>query len=143
MPAETKEVNLFFKDLDSDHKKALQQERRDSNKEWLLSVGRRLKCARVDVGISQQETTDILLCSINHASDIETGNADFKISELRTLCETYHCTPNDILGYGSLSSVDIDINSTISKLSPRQKERLLSYVKLLSEDLCYIPESES
>lgn len=68
--------------------------------DFLMGIGPRIAAARSNAKYSQQKVAELLNCSANHISDIETGNATFTLFEFKKMCNLYGIDASDILEGG-------------------------------------------
>lgn len=118
-----------FNNLTKEERKQLKSQQRSETAVWLKEVGKRLRNARNASGMLQSDVSDLLMCSDNHSSDIETGLSDFAISELKALCERYNVSADIILNT-SVSSND-EFKDIIVRMTNNQLAQLRSYAKFL------------
>lgn len=64
-------------------------------------LGKRIKALRIEYGHTLQELADILDKGKSTLGNIENGRTLPSIRTFLKICEYYHTTPNDLLGYDS------------------------------------------
>jgi transcriptional regulator with XRE-family HTH domain len=64
--------------------------------------GKRIKLARLQAGLTQQELADMADLPQGHISKLERDKLNTKrirVDTLRRLCDVLHVTPNDLMEY--------------------------------------------
>lgn len=67
-----------------------------------ICLGDVFRYLRLSRGFKQEEVADFVFMNRSVYARKECGTSQFSICELLTLCDFYHVTPNDVLGYGSI-----------------------------------------
>lgn len=62
-----------------------------------VSIGRRVKIARIRKGLTQDELADIVGASAQHISNIETGKVTFRLITLINIANALGVTADDLL----------------------------------------------
>ena len=93
-----------------------------------MDVSKRLVELRKYCGLSQNALADIAGVSQSHLRRVELGQADITIGHLQLLCDAMSISLQDFFKEEDAS---IEISSTFSKLSPKQKTLLLAFIDSL------------
>ena len=95
-------------------------------------IGQRVKQARIDKGYTQAELGEVIGCSNNHMSHIETGHNNFSLSLLLNLFYAIYIDLKFFLMYTYYVEKDRMIDSEIAnKLSQCSPSTLLSVNKII------------
>lgn len=97
-------------------------------------LGDNLRISRERAGLSRRQVAEYLPRTVQIVGQYESGYANPSIAMLCKLCELYHCTPNDLLGY--------EQRRTTRNGSP--DEQTLEYLKNLGFSIsCYEKQGET
>lgn len=97
-------------------------------------LGDNLRISRERAGLSRRQVAEYLPRAVQTIGQYESGKADPSIATLCKLCELYHCTPNDLLGY--------EQRRTTRNGSP--DKQTLEYLKSLGFSVsCYEKQGET
>lgn len=93
-----------------------------------------LRIYRERAGLSRRQVAEYLPRTVQTIGQYESGYAEPSIATLCKLCELYHCTPNDLLGY--------EQRRTTRNGSP--DKQTLEYLKSLGFSIsCYEKQGET
>lgn len=67
------------------------------DKDQLVRYGKRLRKARIAIGLTQLELADKANVSVNHYAQIERGEKNPSVTTLTNIVNVLGLTPNDIL----------------------------------------------
>lgn len=91
---------------------------------FLEKLGQRLSNARTTAKMSQPLVANRLNCSVNHVSDIETGNTSISLFEFLELCKIYDLDSGLFLSGG----IGYDVIRNTERMTPKQLEAIRSLV---------------
>lgn len=93
-----------------------------------MDVGKRLSELRKKCGYTQNGLAERAGVSQTHLRRVELGEADITINHLQLLCDAMSITLHDF--FEDESDIN-EISAAFSKLSPKQKILLLSFIESL------------
>ena len=93
-----------------------------------MDVSKRLSTLRTLCGFTQNRLAELAGVSQSHLRRVELGEADITVSHLQLLCDAMGITLKEF--FDDEPSVD-EIDLAISKLSPKQKKLLLTFLDSL------------
>ena len=93
-----------------------------------MDVGKRLIGLRIQCGLTQNGLAERAGVSQTHLRRVELGQADITIGHLQLLCDAMSISIQDFFKEDSESD---EIAIAFSKLSPKQKTLLLSFLESL------------
>lgn len=93
-----------------------------------MDVSKRLRSLRERCGYTQNGLAERAGVSQTHLRRVELGQADITVSHLQLLCDAMSITLEDFFKDGSESD---EIATALSKLSPKQKTLLLTFIESL------------
>lgn len=93
-----------------------------------MDVSKRLIALREQCGYTQNGLAERAGVSQSHLRRVELGESDITIGHLQLLCDAMNISLKDFFDDGSGTS---EITSALSKLSPKQKQRLIAFMESL------------
>lgn len=93
-----------------------------------MDVSKRLRSLRERCGFTQNGLAERAGVSQTHLRRVELGQADITVSHLQLLCDAMSISLRDFFEDASDSD---DLSAAISKLSPKQKTLLLTFLESL------------
>ncbi len=93
-----------------------------------MDVSKRLRALRKQCGYTQNGLAERAGVSQTHLRRVELGQADITISHLQLLCDAMSISLKDF--FADVSDTD-EVSTAFSKLSPKQKKLLLSFIESL------------
>ena len=93
-----------------------------------MDVSKRLRNLREQCGYTQNGLAERAGVSQTHLRRVELGQADITVSHLQLLCDAMGITMNDF--FNETTGAD-EVSTAFSKLSPKQKKLLLSFIDSL------------
>ena len=93
-----------------------------------MNVSKRLITLREQCGFTQNGLAERAGVSQTHLRRVELGEADITVGHLQLLCDAMSVSLQEFSNEGSDSD---DISTALSKLSPKQKTLLLSFINSL------------
>ena len=102
----------------------------------LRAIGARIKAARERAGITQEDLAAELEMSPTHISVLERGLKAPKLETLVNIANALHVSSDMLLQDVVLYAADglaTELSATISKLSPKEQERVLNAIRALTE----------
>ena len=93
-----------------------------------MDVSKRIIALRERCGLTQNGLAERAGVSQTHLRRVELGQADITIGHLRLLCDAMSISIQDFFGEESSSD---EIAMALSKLSPKQKTLLLTFLESL------------
>ena len=93
-----------------------------------MDIGNRLISLREQCGLTQNGLAERAGVSQTHLRRVELGQADITVGHLQLLCDAMSISLKDFFDEESSSD---EIASAFSKLSPKQKNLLLTFIESL------------
>ena len=93
-----------------------------------MNVSKRLISLRVQCGLTQNGLAEKAGVSQTHLRRVELGQADITVGHLQLLCDAMSISIQDFFQDDSNSD---EISTALSKLSPKQKTLLISFLESL------------
>lgn len=93
-----------------------------------MNVSKRLITLREQCGFTQNGLAERAGVSQTHLRRVELGEADITVGHLQLLCDAMSVSLQEFFNEGSDSD---EISTALSKLSPKQKTLLLSFINSL------------
>lgn len=93
-----------------------------------MTVGERIKFLRDKANLSQNSLAETAGVSQTHLRRVERGEADITVGHLQLICDALSLSLKDFFNVGG-DMEEIDIAT--SKLTPRQKNLLIEFLKSL------------
>lgn len=93
------------------------------------NLGRRIKRARNDLGLSQEVFAEMAELSVTHISNIENGNSKVSLNSILTIANTLNVTVDYLLRdsiQNQTNAVNIDLSHVFDDCTERETEFLLS-----------------
>ena len=100
-------------------------------------IGQRLKKARIDKHLTQEQLAEKLDVSVAFLSRVERGNSHVNLKRLSELCNILGVSEGYILnGTSSASKVylDSEFSNILRKCSPDKQKLIYNIAKLISEE---------
>ena len=100
-------------------------------------IGERLKKARNEKGLTQENIAEILDVSVAYLSRIETGKAQVNLKRLDELCSVLGVTNSYILEGASDKSATYltgELNSILKDCTPDKKELIYQIATIISKE---------
>lgn len=102
----------------------------------LRAIGARIKAARERAGITQEDLAAELEMSPTHISVLERGLKAPKLETLVNIANALHVSSDMLLQDVVLYAADglaSELSAAITKLSPKEQERILNAIRALTE----------
>ena len=99
----------------------------NNRKEVNIQIGKRLREARNNLGITQAEIADILGVSEEHYRKYESGATGLSADKLRVLCDKCGIVPTYLIT-GSCLKNEFDVDYYIANCNKEQKDAFLDRV---------------
>lgn len=99
-------------------------------------IGRRIKKARIEQHITQEELADKLNISIAFVSRVERGNSKINLKRLAQISEILNVTPGYLLTGSNTTSKDYlkeDFRNILDKCTPEQQKLIYQISELVSK----------
>ena len=93
-----------------------------------MDIGKRLKTLREACGFTQNGLAERAGVSQTHLRRVELGQADITVGHLQLLCDAMSISMQEFFQEASDSD---EISAVFSKLSPKQKTLLLTFLESL------------
>ena len=102
----------------------------------LCAIGSRIKSARERAGLTQEDLAAELDMSPTHISVLERGRKAPKLETLVNIANALHVSTDmllqDVVEYAT-DGLASELSATISKLNPKEQERILNAIRALTE----------
>lgn len=102
------------------------------------SIGRRIKNARVNARITQDELAEIIGCTPQHVSAIERGTKTPRLDTFITIANTLHVSADallmDVLTHPA-DSLASEFSATVAHLSGEMQFRIFRAIRAFSEEI--------
>lgn len=98
-------------------------------------IGRRIKNARIEQGLTQEELADKIDVSIAFMSRVERGNSKINLKRLTQIAEILSVSPGYLLTGSNTASKDYlrdDFRQVLDKCSPQQQRLIYAISELVS-----------
>ena len=102
----------------------------------LRAIGARIKAARERAGLTQEDLAAELEMSPTHISVLERGLKAPKLETLVNIANALHVSSDMLLQDVVLYAADglaSELSAAITKLSPKEQERILNAIRALTE----------
>lgn len=102
----------------------------------LRAIGARIKAARERAGMTQEDLAAELEMSPTHISVLERGLKAPKLEKLVNIANALHVSSDMLLQDVVLYAADglaSELSAAITKLSPKEQERILNAIRALTE----------
>lgn len=93
-----------------------------------MDIGGRIRELREKSGYSQNRFVDFAGISQAHLRRVELGQADITVGHLQLVCDALGITLKEFF---SVENAADEISIAVSKLSPKQKQLLMEFLKSL------------
>lgn len=93
-----------------------------------MDISKRLRNLREQCGYTQNGLAERAGVSQTHLRRVELGQADITVGHLQLLCDAMNISLKEFFEFESVSD---EITAAFSKLSPKQKTLLLSFIDSL------------
>lgn len=106
------------------------------NKKTNITYGKKLKDARVSVGLTQEKVAEFLGLAPRYVSDLERDKTKGSIDTLIKLCNIYNITPNDLLDkyiFFKIPKSDIQLSGFYS-LTKEHQDIILNLIKYFNQE---------
>lgn len=100
-------------------------------------IGARLKNARKNKGLTQEQLVEKMGVSIAYLSKIETGKIHINLERLSQICNILDVTEGEILNGVSISSdkyLNSEFNTILKKCNPNQQKLAYKIIQCISEE---------
>lgn len=102
------------------------------------SIGRRIKTARLNAKITQEELAEIIGCTPQHVSAIERGTKTPRLDTFITIANTLHVSADallvDVLSYPA-DSLASEFSVTVAHLSEEMQFRIFRAIRAFAEEI--------
>ena len=98
-------------------------------------IGRRIKNARIEQGLTQEELADKIDVSIASLSRVERGNSKINLKRLTQIAEILNVSPGYLLTGSNTASKDYlreDFRQVLEKCTPEQQRLIYAISELIS-----------
>ena len=99
-------------------------------------IGERIKKARKNLGLTQQELAEKLNVSIGYVSQVERGITKISLDLLGAIASIYKCDVASLITESAVNSTayaETEILFEIQKLDHKKKRTILEMIKLISK----------
>lgn len=110
----------------------------DNVKIILEAIGQRIRSARLEKNMSQEDLAFETKIGVSNISDIERGKANFRVTSLIAICTALEISSDSLIRPDLPHVNDIyqtEFASLLSDCSPTEMETILKFVKNLKETL--------
>lgn len=100
-------------------------------------IGERLKKARLEQGLTQENLAEKLDLSVAFLSRVERGNTHINLTRLSEICSLLNISEGDILNGSSSTSSDYmqsDFYELLKKCSPEKQKLIYNIAKVIAEN---------
>lgn len=100
-------------------------------------IGSRLKQARIDAGLTQQEMAEKTNLSVAFISRVERGTSHINLKRLSEFCSILHVSEGYILNGSSDEDAKYlydEFNNILKKCSPEKQKLIYKLSKVIAED---------
>lgn len=100
-------------------------------------IGKRLKKARLNKNLTQENLAESLNISIAYLSRIETGTAKINLKRLDEICKTLGVSDVEILSGASETSANYltsDLGDILKKCSPEKQRLIYKIANIIAEE---------
>lgn len=100
-------------------------------------IGERLKKARLEQGLTQENLAEKLDLSVAFLSRVERGNTHINLTRLSEICSLLNISEGDILNGSSSTSSDYmqsDFNELLKNCSPEKQKLIYNIAKVIAEN---------
>ena len=100
-------------------------------------IGERLKKARLEQGLTQENLAEKLDLSVAFLSRVERGNTHINLTRLSEICSLLEVSEGEILNGSSSTASDYmqsDFNELLKKCSPEKQKLIYNIAKVIAED---------
>ena len=100
-------------------------------------IGSRLKQARIDAGLTQQEMAEKTNLSVAFISRVERGTSHINLKRLSEFCSILHVSEGYILNGSSDEDAKYlydEFNNILQKCSPEKRKLIYKLSKVIAED---------
>lgn len=100
-------------------------------------IGERLKKARMDKGLTQEDLAEKLDVSVAFLSRIERGSSHVNLKRLNELCDLLNVTEGYILNGASSTSnkyLTSEFSEILKKCSPEKQKMIYKIAKVIAEE---------
>ena len=98
--------------------------RRKRTGNYQKNLAAKLKGLRADMGVTQKDIADYLMCAPSYISAVESGNICISLSVLEAYCVKLDMTPDEVLG----------IKKPVRALNQNEEEMLEWYRTLTTQE---------
>lgn len=99
-------------------------------------IGRRIKCARLEQHLKQEELADKLDVSVAFMSRVERGKSRINLKRLTQIAETLNVSPGYLLTGSNVTSKEYlkeDFRLILEKCTPQQQKLIYQISELVSQ----------
>lgn len=99
-------------------------------------IGRRIKTARIEHNLTQEELADKINVSVAFMSRLERGNSKINLKRLTQIAETLGVSPGYLLTGSNTTSKDYlkeDFKQILEKCTPQQQKLIYEISELVSK----------
>lgn len=99
-------------------------------------IGRRIKSARIEQNLTQEELADKINMSVAFMSRIERGNSKINLKRLTQIAETLNVSPGYLLTGSNTTSKDYlreDFRQVLDRCTPQQQRLIYGISELVSK----------
>ena len=100
-------------------------------------IGNRLKIARKNKGLTQEQLVEKMGVSIAYLSKIETGKIHINLERLSQICNILDVSEGEILNGVSCNSekyLNSEFNALLKKCTPKQQKLAYKIIQCISEE---------
>ena len=100
-------------------------------------IGQRLKNARINTGLTQQELAEKMNLSVAFISRVERGSSHVNLKRLTEFCSILGVSEGDILnGVSNVADnyLTAEFSEILDKCSPKKQKLIYKLSKLIAED---------
>lgn len=100
-------------------------------------IGERLKKARLEQGLTQENLAEKLDLSVAFLSRVERGNTHINLTRLSEICSLLEVSEGEILNGSSSTASDYmqsDFHELLKKCSPEKQKLIYNIAKVIAEN---------
>lgn len=102
-----------------------------------IIIGERLKKARLDKGLTQEQLAEKMDLSVAFLSRVERGSTHINLTRLNQLCSILGISEGEILNGVAVSSdyyMKSEFSTLLKKCSPEKQKLIYNIAKVIAED---------
>ena len=103
-------------------------------------IGRRIKCKRNAIGLTQEKISELLQVSVGYVSQIERGITKPNLEMLSAISEILDCDISDLISDVTTENqnfLNTELNDILSNMNPSQKKMLFEIAQIIKNNSTY------